>query len=60
MSNEFKTMQEVIYEKLRQRIVSGVYEPGRRLIASDLASEFNISRMPVREALTRLGSTGTR
>ncbi len=58
MSNEFKTMQEVIYEKLRQRIVSGVYEPGRRLIASDLASEFNISRMPVREALTRLGSTG--
>ena len=58
MSNEFRTMQEVIYEKLRQRIVSGVYEPGKRLIASDLASEFNISRMPVREALTRLGSTG--
>lgn len=58
MSNEFKTMQEVIYEKLRQRIVSGFYEPGKRLIASDLAAEFNISRMPVREALTRLGSTG--
>jgi DNA-binding GntR family transcriptional regulator len=58
MASEFKTMQEIIYDKLKERIISGVYQPGMRLIASDLASEFNISRMPVREALTRLGSTG--
>jgi DNA-binding GntR family transcriptional regulator len=58
MASEFKTMQEIIYDKLKERIISGVYQPGMRLIASDLAAEFNISRMPVREALTRLGSTG--
>jgi DNA-binding GntR family transcriptional regulator len=58
MASEFKTMQEIIYDKLKERIISGVYQPGMRLIASDLAEEFNISRMPVREALTRLGSTG--
>ncbi len=58
MASEFKTMQEIIYDKLKERIISGVYQPGMRLIASDLAAEFNISRMPVREALTRLGATG--
>ncbi len=58
MTSEFKTMQEIIYDKLKERIISGTYQPGMRLIASDLATEFNISRMPVREALTRLGSTG--
>ena len=58
MNNEFKTIQESIYDELKQRIVTGVYKPGMRLIANDLAEEFNISRMPVREALTRLGTTG--
>lgn len=58
MTNGFKTMQEVIFDTLRERIISGEYEPGQRLIANDLAEEFNISRMPVREALTRLDSTG--
>jgi len=58
MADGFKTMQEVVFKTLRERIVSGTYEPGRRLIANDLAEEFDISRMPVREALTRLESTG--
>lgn len=58
MSSEFRTIQEIVYDKLKQRIVSGFYKPGERLIAKELADEFQISRMPVREALTRLGSTG--
>ena len=58
MANEFKTMQEILYETIRQRIVRGEYEPGRRLIANDLAEEFDVSRMPVRESLARLASTG--
>lgn len=58
MTNGFKTMQEVIFDTLKERIISGEYEPGQRLIANDLAEEFNISRMPVREALTRLATTG--
>jgi len=58
MANEFKTMQETIFDTLKQRITSGEYAPGKRLIANDLAEEFDISRMPVREALSRLASTG--
>lgn len=58
MGNEFRTIQEVIFDTLRQRIVSGEYEPGERLIANDLATEFQVSRMPIREALTRLAATG--
>lgn len=58
MENEFKTMNEVIYDKLKEKIISGVFEPGQRLIADELANELNVSRMPVREALSRLASTG--
>jgi DNA-binding GntR family transcriptional regulator len=58
MVSEYKTMQEIIFDTIKQRIIMGEYPPGRRLIANDLAEELNASRMPVREALTRLASTG--
>jgi DNA-binding GntR family transcriptional regulator len=58
MVSEYKTMQEIIFDTIKQRIITGDYPPGRRLIANDLAEELNASRMPVREALTRLASTG--
>lgn len=58
MVDGFKTMQEVIHDTIKQRIITGVYVPGQRLIANDLAEELNVSRMPIREALTRLASTG--
>ena len=58
MEPVFKTMQEIIYDTIREKIITGVYEPGERLIAKDLAEELNASRMPVREALARLASTG--
>lgn len=58
MINEFKTMQEIIHDTIKQRIIMGEYKPGQRLIANDLAEELRVSRMPVREALTRLASTG--
>lgn len=51
-------MQEIIYDTIKQRIVTAEYPPGQRLVANDLAVELNVSRMPVREALTRLASTG--
>jgi len=58
MVSEYKTMQEIIFDTIKQRIITGAYPPGQRLIANDLAEELNASRMPVREALTRLASTG--
>jgi len=50
MVSEYKTMQEIIFDTIKQRIITGDYPPGRRLIANDLAEELNASRMPVREA----------
>ncbi len=47
-----------IYETLRDRIISGEMEEGEKIIDSDIADEFNVSRTPVREALKRLEMQG--
>ena len=36
----------------------GRYQPGERLVAADLAAQFNVSRAPVREALAILVGEG--
>ena len=59
IESQYRTMQEIVYETIRDGILKGVYLPGQRLITSDLAEEMGVSRMPVREALQRLdASTG--
>jgi DNA-binding GntR family transcriptional regulator len=47
-----------IYEQLRQRIATRFYAPGMRLSESELATEFGLSRTPVRQALQRLATDG--
>jgi DNA-binding GntR family transcriptional regulator len=39
-------------------VMTGRYAPGQRLIAADLADEYNVSRAPVREALHVLAGEG--
>lgn len=46
------------YLSLRERIVTGAVEPGKRLVERDLAAELETSRIPVREALARLAADG--
>lgn len=58
MALEYRTMQEIVYEKIRDAILGGQYSPGQRLVAEELARILGVSRMPVREALHRLESTG--
>jgi DNA-binding GntR family transcriptional regulator len=59
IESQYRTMQEIVYETLRDEILKGKFTPGQRLITSDLANEMGVSRMPVREALQRLdASTG--
>lgn len=43
---------------LEQAIIQGVIEPGQRLSADDLAQHFGVSRIPVREALRALHTSG--
>jgi len=49
---------EAAYRHIREAIVTGVLEPGSILKEAHLAEDIGVSRTPVREALTRLGSEG--
>ena len=57
MVGAYRTMQEIVYDTIRDAILSGRYWPGQRLVADELAKEIGVSRMPVREALHRLEAT---
>lgn len=58
MLGAYRTMQEIVYDTIRDAILSGRYRPGQRLVADELARDIGVSRMPVREALHRLEATG--
>ncbi|MGO4910250.1 GntR family transcriptional regulator [Pseudorhodobacter sp. W20_MBD10_FR17] len=47
-------MQKDAYTLILEAIDAGVYKPGDRLVESELAERFGVSRTPVREALQRL------
>ncbi|MFI7103936.1 GntR family transcriptional regulator [Streptomyces sp. NPDC050161] len=49
---------QVVCTAIREDIVSGALEPGRRLVEDILAARYGVSRVPVREALRTLQSEG--
>ena len=51
-------LHEQIKEILLQRILSGEYKPGDRLIEMQIAQEFDTSQAPVRESLRELEALG--
>jgi DNA-binding GntR family transcriptional regulator len=48
----------VPYELLKQAILTGELQPGQPLIETALAEQYDVSRTPIREALTRLEQDG--
>lgn len=50
----YKPLREIVFESMREAILSGVLEPGERLMEIQLAEEMGVSRTPVREAIRKL------
>jgi DNA-binding GntR family transcriptional regulator len=52
------TKQQFVYTTLRESIIRSELSPGTRLVIDDLARQFKVSIIPVREALRLLQSEG--
>ncbi|GGJ00474.1 GntR family transcriptional regulator [Alicyclobacillus cellulosilyticus] len=57
-TKNYATKQEVVYQALRDAIIRGQLRPGERLLLRDLAMRFDVSPIPVREALRLLHVEG--
>lgn len=53
-----KPMRELVYEELKRLIIEGEIEPGARIVETDYAEKFQISRTPIREAIRMLELEG--
>lgn len=51
-------LREVVYEKIKEAIVSGLIPAGSKLSETELSKQFDVSRTPVREAIRQLAETG--
>lgn len=49
---------QAVYAGLRREIFGGLYQPGERLVEREIAVRYDVSRVPVREAIHRLGRDG--
>lgn len=51
-------LSERVYDGLRQEIFAGRRRPGDRLVEREIAQDYAVSRVPVREAIQRLARDG--
>jgi len=56
--DSYKPLREIVFESLREAIISGVLKPGERMMEIQLADEMGVSRTPVREAIRKLELEG--
>mgnify|MGYP003835669639 CR=1 FL=1 len=56
--NDYKPLREVIFDTLREAIITGELKPGERLMEVKLAEKMGVSRTPVREAIRMLELEG--
>ncbi|MER9572754.1 GntR family transcriptional regulator [Mesorhizobium opportunistum] len=53
-----QSLPDILAEALRERILSGEFRDGDSLVQENIAEEYEVSRMPVREALRQLEVQG--
>jgi DNA-binding GntR family transcriptional regulator len=58
IAGDYRTIQQLVTDKLRTAILSGTFRPNEKLNQADLAERFNVSRIPTREALRTLEAEG--
>ncbi len=56
--DEFLPLRDVVFNTLRQAILTGELKPGERLMEIHLAEKLGVSRTPVREAIHKLELEG--
>lgn len=54
----FRTKADIVYDELRERILSGRLRPGDRVPISRVARELGVSDIPAREGVKRLEADG--
>ena len=52
--DEFLPLRDVVFNTLRQAILTGELKPGERLMEIHLANKLGVSRTPIREAIRKL------
>lgn len=56
--NNFLPLRDVVFNTLRQAILTGELKPGERLMEIHLANKLGVSRTPIREAIRKLELEG--
>lgn len=56
--DEFLPLRDVVFNTLRQAILTGDLKPGERLMEIHLANRLGVSRTPIREAIRKLELEG--
>ena len=55
---EKKTLRQTVYDQLRESIIAAELLPGEPITLRQLAEKFEVSQMPIREALWQLEAEG--
>ena len=54
--NEYLTKAEIVYNIILDKILTGVYKPGEKLVIRQISAELGVSDTPIREVFKRLES----
>ena len=58
LANDYRSLTQIVVTRLRDGIFRGEFPPGSRLNIVDLAAQYSVSAVPVREALRNLETEG--